>query len=115
MPLMKCPACGRVSIRAASCPKCGHSVPEIGERNSFDRKPSKEEIIAAAKRTIAENPNPSMEQIFAGLSRGIAESERAGRPFSRKVRVLLFMIPVVLVIWPIAAAIWRITRALTGR
>jgi hypothetical protein len=90
-------------------------VPEIGQRNSFAPKPSREEILAAVSRGIAENPNPSMEQIFAGINRAIAESERTGRPPSRKVRVVLFMIPVVLVIWPIAAAIWRITRALTGR
>jgi hypothetical protein len=113
MPIMKCPACGSVSTQAASCPNCGHLAPEIGQRNSFDRKPSKEEIIAAAKRAIAENPNPSMEQIFAGINRGIAESERAGRPVSRKVRVLLFAIPIVLAIWPIGVVIWRITHALT--
>jgi hypothetical protein len=90
-------------------------MPEIGPRNAFDRKPSKEEMIAAFKRRIAENPDPSIEDIFAGINRGIAESERAGMPVSRKVRVLLYMIPIVLGALPIGVIIWRIMRAFTGR
>jgi hypothetical protein len=78
--------------------------------NSSAPKPSKEEMIAAFKRRIAENPHPSLEQVFATINRGIAESERAGRPVSRKYRVLLYAIALVPVILPIGVIIWRITE-----
>jgi hypothetical protein len=80
--------------------------------NSSAPKPSKEEMVAAFKRAIAENPHPSLDQIFAGINQGIAESERAGRPVARKYRILLYARAILPTTLAVGTIIWRITHAL---
>jgi hypothetical protein len=65
-------------------------------------------MVAAFKRAVADNPSPA--NVFATINRGIAESERAGRPVSRKRRVLLYAIALVPIILAIGVVIWRITH-----